>query len=213
MPNSLLDWLDWDRLRNRKETSSRKSRFLRPKPFLFTAPQLASRLFRTAVTHRGSVACAILRPPSLITVTRSRKLSLKLKYQRTHRMTYWPKCRLLNSSSTGRNRDICLSFPNTIGVCTRAIESSFGIHIWPIKLLKFSQLQQSVLPPTRMGANISPLRQPNIGSSLFQPAKPRDNIAACFTSAPFASGSQSFQSLFAAPLRTHKSARPACREP
>src|SRR5712691_4361474 len=46
-------------------------------------------------------------PRSASLATQSRKLSLKLKYQRTHRTTIsWSKCRPLNSSSVGTNRGI-----------------------------------------------------------------------------------------------------------
>src|SRR4051794_37694908 len=55
---------------------------------------------------------AIGRPCSPIIATRSRKLNLKLKYQRTHRITIsLSKCRPLKSSSTGTNCDICLFSP------------------------------------------------------------------------------------------------------
>src|SRR5438445_13328859 len=47
------------------------------------------------------VVCAIDRPRSAIISTRSRRLSLKRRYQRTHRMTMpRSKCRPLNSCST-----------------------------------------------------------------------------------------------------------------
>jgi hypothetical protein len=49
-------------------------------------------------------------PRSPIIATRSRKFSLKLKYQRTQGTTIsWSKCRPLNGSSVGTNRTICLS--------------------------------------------------------------------------------------------------------
>src|SRR6266481_1178293 len=49
-------------------------------------------------------------PRSASLATQSRKLSLKLKYQRTHRTTIsWLKCRPLNRSSIGTNRGICPS--------------------------------------------------------------------------------------------------------
>jgi hypothetical protein len=55
-------------------------------------------------------------PRSLIMATKSRKLSLKLRYQRTHRTTIsWSKCRPLNNSSTATNRDICPSSPSPRG--------------------------------------------------------------------------------------------------
>jgi hypothetical protein len=46
-------------------------------------------------------------PRAPIIATRFRKLSLKLKYQRTHRTaTSWSKCQPLNNSSVGTNRGI-----------------------------------------------------------------------------------------------------------
>src|SRR3954471_21010295 len=58
------------------------------------------------------VVWAIGRPCSPIIATRSRKLNLKLKYHRTHRITIsWSKCRPLKSSSIGTNCDICLFSP------------------------------------------------------------------------------------------------------
>src|SRR6516164_2525891 len=52
-------------------------------------------------TQRMIVVCAIDRPRSTIISTRSRRLSLKRRYQRTHRMTTSrSKWRPLNSSST-----------------------------------------------------------------------------------------------------------------
>src|SRR4051794_12075468 len=61
------------------------------------------------------VVWAIARPCSPIIAARSRELNLKLKYQRTHRITIsWSKCRPLKSSSTGTNWDICLSSQRAI---------------------------------------------------------------------------------------------------
>src|SRR5438094_544734 len=60
-------------------------------------------------------------PRSAILATKSRKLSLQLKYQRTHRITIsWLKCRPLNSSSIGTNRGICPSSSTPGPFCTRA---------------------------------------------------------------------------------------------
>src|SRR3954452_696453 len=74
------------------------------------------------------VVWAIAKPCSLMMVTRSRELNLKLKYQRTHRITIsWSKCRPLKSSCTGTNRDICLSSPTGIHVCTRAPGREFPL--------------------------------------------------------------------------------------
>src|SRR6266851_2289991 len=59
-------------------------------------------------------------PRSAIMITRSRKLSLKLVYQLTHKtMICRSKCRPLNRSSIGTNRCISSSSPPT-RVCTRA---------------------------------------------------------------------------------------------
>src|SRR5438552_18879988 len=61
-------------------------------------------------------------PRSASLATQSRKLSLKLKYQRTHRTTIsWLTCRPLNSSSIGTNRGIWPSSANSWSVCTRAL--------------------------------------------------------------------------------------------
>src|SRR6266849_3493639 len=54
-------------------------------------------------------------PRSAIMITRSRKLSLKLEYQLTHKtMICRSKCRPLNRSSIGTNRCISSSSPATL---------------------------------------------------------------------------------------------------
>src|SRR6266852_512898 len=54
-------------------------------------------------------------PRSAIMITRSRKLSLKLVYQLTHKtMICRSKCRPLNRSSIGANRCISSSSPATL---------------------------------------------------------------------------------------------------
>src|SRR5450432_167518 len=54
-------------------------------------------------------------PRSAIMITRSRRLSLKLVYQATHKMMICPsKCRPLNRSSIGTNRCISSSSPATL---------------------------------------------------------------------------------------------------
>src|SRR5713101_8131562 len=54
-------------------------------------------------------------PRSAIMITRSRRLSLKLVYQATHKMMICPsKCRPLNRSSIGTNRCISSSSPASL---------------------------------------------------------------------------------------------------
>src|SRR6516162_10310700 len=78
------------------------------------------------------VVCAIDRPRSTIISTRSRRLSLKRRYQRTHRMTTSrSKWRPLNSSSTVFSLAIadlgssaCQRSRSDRAVCTRALETA-----------------------------------------------------------------------------------------
>src|SRR5229473_2763392 len=62
-------------------------------------------------------------PRSAIMITRSRKLSLKLVYQLTHKtMICRSKCRPLNRSSIGTNRCISSSSPATLAFAPEPIE-------------------------------------------------------------------------------------------
>src|SRR5882672_1347676 len=70
-------------------------------------------------------------PRSAIMITKSRRLSLKLVYQATHKMVICPsKCRPLNRSSIGTNRCISSSSPATLAFAPEPGEGTWSEHAW-----------------------------------------------------------------------------------
>src|SRR5258708_3190449 len=91
------------------------------------------------------VVCVTEMPRSAIMITRSRKLSLKLVYQLTHKtMICRSKCRPLNRSSIGTNRCISSSSSATLAFAPEPKDGQLRTTLLePFELLRHSNQQTS----------------------------------------------------------------------